>query len=125
MTAIQKVGSLGENIVKNFLISKKYKILLRQYKIRQGEIDIICRDNKYLVFVEVKTRTAKNFGTPEEAFAYKKRQCLLTAIYRYLQEQNYNGPWRVDLVCLQINRLTKRAQLRHYKFVEMEDIKTL
>jgi len=58
-----------------FLRRKGYKILYRNFKGRSGgEIDIVCRDNDTLVFVEVKTRTREDFGRPIEAVDRQKRK---------------------------------------------------
>ena len=51
----------GEDLAAEFLIKKGYKILERNFEASQGEIDIIAKDNKELVFVEVKTRTDMSF----------------------------------------------------------------
>jgi len=58
-----------------FLRRKGYKILYRNFKGRSGgEIDIVCRDNDTLVFVEVKTRTREDFGRPIEAVDRQKQK---------------------------------------------------
>ena len=51
----------GEDLATEFLTKKGYKILERNFEANQGEIDIIAKDNKELVFVEVKTRTDMTF----------------------------------------------------------------
>jgi putative endonuclease len=57
-----------------FLRSRGYKILYRNFKDRRGgEIDIVCRDDDTLVFVEVKTRGGEEFGRPVEAVGRKKQ----------------------------------------------------
>ena len=56
-----KIGKIGEEIVRNFLIKNKYKILFRNYRVRSDEIDIIAKSfDQTLVFVEVKTLNIKN-----------------------------------------------------------------
>ena len=58
-----------------FLRRNGYKVLYRNFKGRSGgEIDIVCRDNDTLVFVEVKTRTREDFGRPVEAVDRQKQQ---------------------------------------------------
>ena len=59
------LGERGENVAAKFLRNQGYKILERNYRTSVGEIDIIARDGKTLVFVEVKTR-AYDDPTPEE-----------------------------------------------------------
>ena len=53
----REIGNLGENIAAKYLESSGYHILDRNFRARQGELDIIAVDNDELVFVEVKTRT--------------------------------------------------------------------
>jgi putative endonuclease len=59
------LGERGENVAAKFLRGKGYKILLRNFRCDLGEVDIIARDGRTLVFVEVKTR-AYDDTTPEE-----------------------------------------------------------
>ena len=68
-------GAHGEKLACRFLRRKGYKILYRNFKGRSGgEIDIVCRDNDALVFVEVKTRTREDFGRPLAAVDRQKQR---------------------------------------------------
>ncbi len=68
-------GASGERLACRFLRRNGYKILYRNFKGRSGgEIDIVCRDNDTLVFVEVKTRTSEEFGRPLEAVDRQKQR---------------------------------------------------
>jgi putative endonuclease len=68
-------GAHGEKLACRFLRRKGYKILYRNFKGRSGgEIDIVCRDNDTLVFVEVKTRTREDFGRPVAAVDRQKQK---------------------------------------------------
>ena len=63
-----RLGTRGEKLACRFLRRNGYKVLYRNFRGRTGgEIDIVCRDNDTLVFVEVKTRTREDFGRPFEA----------------------------------------------------------
>ena len=67
-------GARGEKLASQFLRSHGYKILYRNFRNRTGgEIDIVCRDNDTLVFVEVKTRASEDFGRPVEAVDRQKQ----------------------------------------------------
>src|SRR5438046_5629802 len=71
-------GALGESLACRYLKRNGYKILFRNFRGRVGgEIDVVCRDNDTLVFVEVKTRGREDFGRPVEAVDREKR----TGIY--------------------------------------------
>ena len=68
-------GAHGEQLACRFLRRKGYKILYRNFRGRSGgEIDIVCRDNDTLVFVEVKTRTREDFGRPMSAVDRQKQK---------------------------------------------------
>ena len=68
-------GARGEKLACRFLRRNGYKILYRNFKGRSGgEIDIVCRDNDTLVFVEVKTRTREDFGRPVAAVDRQKQK---------------------------------------------------
>ncbi len=79
-------GKQGEEIATNFLIKKDYKIIQRNYNTKFGEIDIICRHNNILVFVEVKTRSSKNEAQIFESINSKKIDRLKKAASLYLQQ---------------------------------------
>jgi len=66
---------------------KGYKIIERNYRSRSGEIDIIARDKKDLVFIEVKTRRSTDFGLPQEAVSYSKRRRLTRIALGYLAQR--------------------------------------
>jgi putative endonuclease len=68
-------GFLGEKLAGRFLRKNGYKILYRNFRGRSGgEIDIVCRDDDTLVFVEVKTRAREDFGRPIEAVDRPKQK---------------------------------------------------
>ena len=70
-----RLGTRGERLAARFLRRNGYKILYRNFRGRSGgEIDIVCRDNDTLVFVEVKTRTGEDFGRPFDAVSREKQK---------------------------------------------------
>ena len=62
----KEIGIIGENIATEFLLKKGFQIIERNFLKPFGEIDIIAKDNNYLVFIEVKTRKNSNYGFPRE-----------------------------------------------------------
>ena len=63
----RQLGDHGEDLAAAALKKQGYKILERNYVTPLGEIDLIARQGKTVVFVEVKTRKSDRFGSPQEA----------------------------------------------------------
>ena len=86
----QNLGKHGEDIACKYLKISNYSVLGRNFKCRQGEIDIIANDNKKneLVFVEVKTRTNFNFGKPAQSVNFSKQRHLINAANYYIYKNN-------------------------------------
>src|SRR6266516_6993228 len=79
-------GAHGEKLACRFLRRNGYKILYRNFKGRSGgEIDVVCRDDDTLVFVEVKTRTREDFGRPLEAVDRVKRKRISRGALNWLR----------------------------------------
>ena len=98
-------GALGEKIALDFLIKRDFTILERNFRCREGEIDIIARQGDCLVFVEVRTRTSSNMGTPEESITPAKGQRLVALAQTYLQShEDLPAQWRIDVVAIDMDR---------------------
>ena len=93
-------GTSGEKLACRFLRRNGYKILYRNFKGRTGgEIDIVCRDNDTLVFVEVKARTRDDFGRPLEAVDRQKQQLISRGGLAWLRLlDNPDTLFRFDIV---------------------------
>jgi len=79
-------GKKGENQAAIFLRLKGYKILVQNFRVPQGEIDIVAQQGETLIFVEVKTRRTKAQGTPLEAVSPHKVRRLSAAAACYLAQ---------------------------------------
>ena len=77
-------GSRYEETAASFLIQNGYEILERNYRRKTGEIDLIVRDRKYLVFCEVKYRADKRVDTALEAVDQKKQMKIINTARYYL-----------------------------------------
>ena len=82
------LGLRGEDLACEALVDRGYAVVMRRYSTKHGEIDIVARDGKALVFVEVKTRRDGSFGDPEEAVTLQKQQRLVWMAMDYLVRQN-------------------------------------
>ena len=112
-----KMGRLGERIACRFLMRQKYDILARRFRGRRGELDIVMLDRGTLSFVEVKTRSSRDFGEPFEFVDWEKQQKLrMTAedfISRY--DLGHYG-YRFDIVSV-VAPGTIFEEITHYREV--------
>ena len=81
-----RTGKIGEDYTAALLEKQGWTLLERNYHSRYGEIDIIARDGKYIVFVEVKTRRSTGLDHPLAAVTKAKRQKLTKTALLYLSE---------------------------------------
>lgn len=98
----RKVGEKGEQWAVDFLISKGYKIIERNYQASRYEIDIIAQQDDWLVFVEVKLRGDQDHGLPEDNAGKAKQNFLIKGADIYLNENDWPGKVRFDLISITI-----------------------
>lgn len=99
-----EIGNKGENVATTFLLQKDYVIIERNWRYKNYEIDIICTKNNKLHFVEVKTRTSKKFGNPEESINQTKMNALKKAAEQYLIQ---NEEWiliQFDVIAITLKK---------------------
>ena len=113
-------GNLGEELAIDYLKRQNYRILERNFRTRNGEIDIIAIDRNekphVLSFIEVKTRKSKSFGTPLEAIGYYKLQALRrTAEFYTLSHPELPETLRIDAVSIVLTADDRVAQLELVK----------
>lgn len=97
-----------------YLKGRGFLILERNYRYQRGEIDIIARDGNELVFVEVKTRRSRAFGTPEESITPRKEELLKRTAEGYCFEHQIDAtPCRFDVVAIEQKR--NGIEIRHIK----------
>lgn len=93
-------GARGEKLARRYLKRNGYKVLFRNFRGRSGgEIDVVCRENDTLVFVEVKTRGREDFGRPVEAVDCDKRKRISRGALAWLRMlDNPDILFRFDVV---------------------------
>lgn len=110
----QNLGRWGEQQAAQYLESHGYKVLDRNWRCLRGEIDLVAKEGDVLVFVEVKTRRGRDYGTPEEALTKVKAKRLLELGQRYMLERDLEDvEWRVDLVAVELDRQGKLLRFEH------------
>ncbi len=95
----QKLGTNGEMLAAQFLVSHGYRLLARNLKSRYGEIDILATDGNCLVIVEVKAKISEALGAPAEMITLRKQQKLRllasTTAARYQTDK-----YRIDAIVI-------------------------
>ena len=111
------LGEIGENLACDELQRCGYEILARRYRRRRGEIDIIAIDGSTLVFVEVKTRAGKDFGTGAEAITWTKRRRITAVAMEFVaREQFTDRSCRFDVVSIELAPEGPRVQVYRNAF---------
>ncbi len=82
-------GRVGEDIAANYIMKNGFDILDRNYKIKFAEIDIIAYKNDVVHFIEVKSRTSRDFGFAYEAVDNKKQEKIRKTAEIYLNQSNF------------------------------------
>ena len=105
-------GILGEKLAKDFLRKRGYRILEANYRCPGGEIDLIAKHKDCLVFVEVRTKRSREFGSPEESITMTKKERLI-AVAAHYQQTHDNLPqlWRIDVVAIELDRRGKPSRI--------------
>ncbi len=108
------LGRRGEDIAVEFLCERGYQIVARNWRCREGELDVIARDEDTLVVVEVRTRRGTRFGSPEESITPAKQEHLIAAAQSYLQEAGFEeADWRIDVIAIEIGPAGQIKRLNH------------
>ncbi|MDP9292424.1 MAG: YraN family protein [Verrucomicrobiota bacterium] len=108
-----RLGERGEKLAAQFLRRSGFKILYRNFRApRGGEVDIVCRDDDTLVFVEVKTRSSEDFGSPAEAVNRDKQKLIARGAMAWLRLLDHPDVFfRFDIVEIVIEENVPRFSL--------------
>jgi putative endonuclease len=111
-----RMGVWGERMAETYLTQKGFEVLGRNIRTPYGEIDLLVRQEKTLVFVEVKMRSSDSYGLPEGGMTLRKQAHLLDSARFYLQEHpDMEGDWRVDVIAIQGEPFGKPAEIVHFE----------
>jgi putative endonuclease len=120
VTTRQRLGKLGEDLAARYLERRGWTILGRNVRTAAGEVDILANDGETLVFLEVRTRSSRDFGTPEESITPAKRgrleRCALTYLASHAEPDGPDPDWRIDLIAIELSR-GRISRLEHYEHV--------
>ncbi len=112
----REIGALGEKIAARYLTGLGYVIRERNFRLREGEIDIIAEKDDFLVFIEVRTRRSLSFGTPEESVTTKKKERLIALTQAYMEDrEDLPSSWRIDVLALELG---PKGQISRLELIE-------
>tara|TARA_B110000008_G_C16979084_1_gene567651 strand:- start:18518 stop:18898 length:381 start_codon:yes stop_codon:yes gene_type:complete len=106
-----ELGKKGEQLAVEFLINKGYQILSQNWRFLKAEVDIIAKIDKTLVSIEVKTRSTKDFGNPQDFVYPKKIKLLVMAMNQYVIKYNLDVEVRFDIIA--ITKTTSGFDIEH------------
>lgn len=111
----QTLGRSGEDIAVAYLARARYKVLERNFRTKCGEVDIIAREGKTLVFIEVKTRRNLSYGCPQLAVTrFKQKQISKAALLYLAANKLTETAARFDVIAISLSDYEK-AQVDHIK----------
>lgn len=113
------MGKWGEELAAAYLREKGYVILERDWHSGHRDIDIIARNNNYVVFVEVKTRRNRDFEDPIMAVNYEKQRNLRIAINHYIKFRKIDSPIRFDIITIVGAINTNQPYIEHLEDVNI------
>jgi putative endonuclease len=118
MNQKKELGRWGEELAETFLVQKGFKIVGKNVRTRYGEIDLIARDGKTTVFVEVKTRSSDAFGLPETGITFQKKTHMLNTARAYMQTHSeWEGEWRMDVIAIMKQPANTPPEIVHFENV--------
>ena len=121
MAEHNEIGKIGENIAKTFLMKQGFSIVEQNYRILQGEIDIIAKKDSTLHFIEVKSLKVRDCNhidnlviKPEDNLTQAKWSKLLIAIQTYLNHKNvpHETLYQIDLACVYIDTEKREGRVK-------------
>jgi putative endonuclease len=85
------LGRTGEEQAKAYLKEQGYSILETNFRSLRGEIDVVARENEFLVFVEIKNYSYRSFGLPATVIKKAKKKSIIQAARYYLYKNQIKG----------------------------------
>lgn len=109
------LGRRGEDLAAEHLVAHGCTILDRNWRTTGGEIDLVIQDGDTVAVVEVRTRRGRALGSPEESITGAKQARLIELGQAYVQATDWTGPWRIDVVAVEMDRRGRLLRLDHYE----------
>jgi len=114
MAKHNEIGQLGEQLAAQLLQQKGYTLLERNWRCNRAEIDLICKQAETLIFIEVKTRSTTDFGTPDAFVTPRKKRLLAGAATAYMEQVGHEWEMRFDIISV-VLRTGQSPEVVHYE----------
>jgi putative endonuclease len=111
----KELGDYGESLAKKHLKAKGFKFIHSNYNFYKKEIDLIfCdKDNRVIIFVEVKTRSSKEFGEPENAINYFKQKNIRQAATGFLKNNSEYDDYDIRFDSVSVYMRNDKPEINH------------
>ena len=110
----RELGNFGERVAKAHLESKGYRVLATNFRVREGEVDLVTERDGVVAFVEVKTRRGDSMGAAVESIDARKARRLLLAAQAFGQQHPDLPPGRrIDLIAIDLDHSGRVRSLQH------------
>ena len=114
MSIQRKQGQWGEDQAVSYILNQGLILLERNWRYKRAEIDIIAKEGEILVFIEVKTRSYTDFGSPEEKVGKQKQRFLIDAGMAYMRSIGHDWEIRFDIVSV-LGKPGDKIDVRHFR----------
>lgn len=122
----RQLGNRGEALAVQALESAGIAIVARNWRCRAGELDIVGQEEApdytrngaavpWMVFVEVRTRRGTAYGSALQSITPRKQAKLREVAEHYVQATGWTGPWRIDVVGVQLDRSGRLVSIDHIR----------
>lgn len=107
-----ELGKEAENLAAEYLLKNEYKILVRNFRFKKNEVDIIAEKNNKIIVVEVKARSTDFFILPQEAVTKGKIKSIVSAANHFMEEFNKDQEVRFDIISILPDK-TGKLEIEH------------
>ena len=102
----REIGFAKEKEVSSYLKKLGYKIIETNFSCQFGEIDIIAKHKKTIVFIEVRFRKSNVAGSPQETVTYQKQQKIIKSAITYIKQNDLKTDFRFDVAAVDADKIT-------------------
>lgn len=107
-----ELGKEAENLAAEYLLKNEYKILVRNFRFKKNEVDIIAEKDNLIIVVEVKARSTDFFILPQEAVTKGKIKSIVSAANHFMEEFSKDQEVRFDIISVLPDK-TGKLEIEH------------